>query len=1851
MRFGCLYTTTMPLALPDPYPYLWGTTQAASQKSRNFAKQAQEIGQQISAFLSDEHQNGTAVHVLQTETKQHHDRYQQQLDQVTARQTQTDAQSAAILAQGQWYADRAAQHWNRSRKDGPFWYELRETYRRKWNGKKKKVVVKITHIDHHWILWNTYSKYADRLRAQGVSGIVNSNAASLAAERLIPLVEQWGDANNAANGAVAPIDVTRNLVEVLAAAREQLPSNVEQLDLLEGIDLNELPEALRAEIESGEAEIELIDATELEALLPTLQEDLAQATVETDTYTDKVNDGWNEFDTAQDDYTSTIETLLKEKGDIQQQAQALQHDLADSEAWVERQNTALATELQQVNALRDELIAQSGNLTNSTEPDAATKLAQLAKTIGALDNKAAILTAEQVSLSQKRTLLAAQNEVVLAEQALIEAYLESPDADFTQLQLQLDDARAALAEAQRLAEQAEASSNVLTEPLQKLQSKLLEQNDEHLAAAKEHKSLLSQLLEVTELKANYTLKAAQKQAETNDLEFQLQTRLQEMAEAGLKEAKYLLDVATNNDMATAATLYYRDYRDLASDTGGRCSGGIATDLDRIKADRYYREMLKYRELQRRARAQADRFGKIKDAADAARKDLERRQALLSKELAQLNERIAATEAEKAEKEQSVAIAQARLEAISGVRDQTEQTFVQLVTLEQLNLGQAELEREIAEQRQAEIEAAVEARLERERIELERQRLIAQSKLEQLRQLQTEDDLREALNAARGDLGLEELTDGQAPVDVNTQMAALQSEIAALTGAESSLPEEVKALLATVQQDLDSALRGEEAETVQANLLQATEGLIAQVQHHRGQIDLLQQERARDEYLLSLAESDLQQASRLLIKESQEAALLADERKVLDPVQIEVLTKVAYAEQAVEISEDLARSSFDLLEQIIDQRKEERKAREKAFWNEMLSMVSTVLGLISTVLMLIPASAPFAAIAFNIGLGLALVAGGISATQAAINGDWAGAIFSAVMAAASFVGGSIGSSLKVATAAAKQAGQVALEGTKQIFAMGIKMTVDTARRIQSTIAAMSSLASGAFNGVRSTLSGDGVLGFLQVLGGVSGAITSGFGSTLTQTAGGKLGYKVLQSLTSAPTAIYGSIRAIESGDLVGGIGSIVKTVASLATTWANDFNKEQSELEKFADIVENVGYSAVGVSKFVTGGFDGLLDGLGDILTGLDDNLEIWIEDLFGCSCQTTKNGIEEIERLLDNSNLTDEEKAKTRKALLLRLFAFRASGGQPQQESSEKKPITYVSADRPKHKLFEKIAIWAYQDEDWLTNRGSWFIENELNQYGYHVVKVIDDKNTGMFAFVALDENNENPIISFRGTNPDEYQDLIADTDPRAIGYNQFEANFSTLKSWSEEFKGAVITGHSLGGALSQLYTSEFASSVDSLVTFDSPGTSHEAANKFSTKHQEVKVSHYVTNGDIVSVSGEEFLDGKVYVLNTKTALGIEKHVEIFQKNGLIGNPEVTESEISIDELNSGEFQFDSISEFREKARVEIQEFQSSDISLFRDLGEASVEVWEKTEDRETLEKFRQSFGEYLRGAWKDLSADEQDKMREWGDIIFKGSSDASRETIKSNIGQPQEWSYTANFLPEETALSQAVYDFPTQTVGIPSGIASQYLKDGSIEWSNDGWIDSPKVELHKNTISKKYESRDLSTGSVNMIVLHHTGNRSDLASSVNNDWGTRIAIEQLSTDNTHQSAHFLIAKDGSIHQLVSTDNRAYHAVDFNNRSIGIEILGNGSRHPYTDAQYSALQTLLPELIDHYPDIKFVTSHSSVDRINDAHPGSGKNDPGEFFDWNRISQTRTRDVKFGDVTAGDLYEVRVKESRCSKVET
>ena len=1103
----------------------------------------EEIARQVNATNPDVILNANAV--------EGRNPLQGLYDKAKAEESTHTAQGHALLGQAAWHEQQAAYHWARSRKNGPTWSEWRRVCSRKWTGKKKCRNELVTHTDHHWIAWRNHSQLFPQLRQQGTANLAEADKWRKVKERLEPLKNQWVEANNAANEAHPAVKEARNLFAELEAARSDIPQAQTQLEIFE-------------------------------ELLPTLRQQLEEAEAEAKAQNAKVKQQWQEYDTDSEEYRAAVADILERRGELNKQAIETQQQIAESELWVERQSVALSEELAGVEELTtnlqkeqqeneqkiNDLVAQG--LTTGLD-DLNTKKAQIEQSLPMLTNKAAVLTSQQTALTQKRTLLTAQNEVILAEQRLLDAYIKDPDADTSNLKQQLQDAREALAEAQRLAEQAEKASQALTAPLQQLKTDLLLQNDQHLQAARENQEILRALVEATQSNANYTVQLAQKQQQVNDLELQIMQRLQTVTDAGYHEAKHLLDVAKYNDIATAAEIYYRDYDDLASDKGSSSAGGLARPEDRILADRYYREMLHNRELQRRAQAQADAFGRAKETAQAQMQTLQAQQANAQQILNELNAKVAETQAEREQKQQELAIAQARLDGITRIREQTEQTFIHLVTIEQLNLAQAQLEQEIAQNREAEIDAAVEARQERDRLELERKRLETQARIEHLQQLQAEDDLRQNLNQVRGSVGLDDLEATENQAQLQTQLAGLLTNLENLETNQPDLPDDVKALLAEARGDIHLALQGKEAENIQENLLTAMDGLIGQIEQYKTEINRIDLEEQLDTQLLQEAESDLQGASRKLLKELERSGDLSEERDVIDPLYLEVLNKVALAEQAVDISEDLAQQSRGILEQIIDQRIAQRKARKKAFWNELLGVVSGVIGIVGTILSFTPLA--------PLGIGLTAASAGINGIQSIMNGDWMGGIFNIVMAGVNAVTAGMGNALSQGT-------KLAIQG-------------------------LQSVASSAFSSARSIMSGDNIMGFLQILGGVAGAVTSGLSNVINQASSTiqQTMLQVFNSLQNVPQMIYGSIKSIENGDWFSAIGGIFNSVVTLGTNFAGVFDSTAAKLFEYLGKAGNTALAVGGAIK--EGSIEGWLSGINSVIGLWGDDIKNLIDRLNG----------------------------------------------------------------------------------------------------------------------------------------------------------------------------------------------------------------------------------------------------------------------------------------------------------------------------------------------------------------------------------------------------------------------------------------------------------------------------------------------------------------------------------------------------------------------------------------------------------------------------------------------------------------
>ncbi len=130
------------------------------------------------------------------------------------------------------------------------------------------------------------------------------------------------------------------------------------------------------------------------------------------------------------------------------------------------------------------------------------------------------------------------------------------------------------------------------------------------------------------------------------------------------------------------------------------------------------------------------------------------------------------------------------------------------------------------------------------------------------------------------------------------------------------------------------------------------------------------------------------------------------------------------------------------------------------------------------------------------------------------------------------------------------------------------------------------------------------------------------------------------------------------------------------------------------------------------------------------------------------------------------------------------------------------------------------------------------------------------------------------------------------------------------------------------------------------------------------------------------------------------------------------------------------------------------------------------------------------------------------------------------------------------------------------------------------------------------------------LIVLHFTAMP-----------GTGAALDRLCDPAAEVSAHYLIAREGALYQLVDEEHRAWHAGagewggagDVNSRSVGIE-LDNCGGSPFSALQMDVLELLLRQVMARWSILpQGVIGHSDM-------APERKADPGRRFDWRRLAR-------------------------------
>lgn len=122
----------------------------------------------------------------------------------------------------------------------------------------------------------------------------------------------------------------------------------------------------------------------------------------------------------------------------------------------------------------------------------------------------------------------------------------------------------------------------------------------------------------------------------------------------------------------------------------------------------------------------------------------------------------------------------------------------------------------------------------------------------------------------------------------------------------------------------------------------------------------------------------------------------------------------------------------------------------------------------------------------------------------------------------------------------------------------------------------------------------------------------------------------------------------------------------------------------------------------------------------------------------------------------------------------------------------------------------------------------------------------------------------------------------------------------------------------------------------------------------------------------------------------------------------------------------------------------------------------------------------------------------------------------------------------------------------------------------------------------------------------------------------------------TGHSGHYYIDRDGVVELWVPENRVAHHVRDYNQRSIGVELVNAGRypdwfhsasqamHEPYTPEQIASLLELIAALRERLPNLQHIAGHEDLD--TGTVPASDdpektvrrKRDPGERFPWDEV---------------------------------
>lgn len=217
----------------------------------------------------------------------------------------------------------------------------------------------------------------------------------------------------------------------------------------------------------------------------------------------------------------------------------------------------------------------------------------------------------------------------------------------------------------------------------------------------------------------------------------------------------------------------------------------------------------------------------------------------------------------------------------------------------------------------------------------------------------------------------------------------------------------------------------------------------------------------------------------------------------------------------------------------------------------------------------------------------------------------------------------------------------------------------------------------------------------------------------------------------------------------------------------------------------------------------------------------------------------------------------------------------------------------------------AYMEQDELKdkdtkNPAAQIVQRDLDRRGLELQGVIDDPLTGFKALKVNSKKGDRPMLVAVGTETTGIEDIKEDLISE-VGDDQYAIDSEKIEKYLQEqqdkgFK-VEVSGHSLGGALSQMIVAHHPDKISKLTTFNGAGVPSSVEQIYEENVEKTgsrpRIEHHVSDGDFVSLAGDKFLNGAVYE-SGDYGNPIDAHL------GTIGDrPELN---IPIEQLNSPDY-------------------------------------------------------------------------------------------------------------------------------------------------------------------------------------------------------------------------------------------------------------------------------------------------------------------------------------------------------------